>query len=65
MKSASKRNEYQEYFLGGKGGWCVRLTPLPHLRPHSFEIWYVNLQETSVLVEGLLYPYRTQHYLVH
>ena len=27
--SASNRNEYQEYFLGGKGGWCVRLTTLP------------------------------------
>jgi hypothetical protein len=23
------RNEYQEYFLGGKGGRCVRLTALP------------------------------------
>ena len=39
MESASKRNEYQEYFLGGKGGRCVVLTPLPPLRPHSFEIW--------------------------
>ena len=27
--SASNRNEYQEYFLGGKGGRCVRLTTLP------------------------------------
>jgi len=25
---ASNRNEYQEYFLGGKGGRCVRLTIL-------------------------------------
>jgi len=23
IDSASKRNEYQEYFLEGKGGWCV------------------------------------------
>jgi hypothetical protein len=23
---ASNRNEYQEYFLGGKGGRCVGLT---------------------------------------
>ena len=29
VDSASKRNEYQEYFLEGKGGWCVRLTTLP------------------------------------
>jgi hypothetical protein len=39
MESASKRNEYQEYFLGGKGGRCVRLTPLPPSRAYSFEIW--------------------------
>jgi hypothetical protein len=27
--SASNRNEYQEYFRGDKGGWCVGLTTLP------------------------------------
>jgi len=27
--SASDRNEYQEYFLGGEGGRCVGLTTLP------------------------------------
>jgi len=27
--SASNRNEYQEYFLGGKGGRCLGLTTLP------------------------------------
>ena len=27
--SGSNRNEYQEHFLGGKGGRCVRLTTLP------------------------------------
>ena len=27
--SASNRNEYQEYFHGGKGGRCVWLTTLP------------------------------------
>jgi hypothetical protein len=26
VDSASNRNEYQEYFLWGKGGWCVGLT---------------------------------------
>ena len=26
VNSASNRNEYQEHFLGGKGGRCVRLT---------------------------------------
>ena len=29
VDSASNRNEYQEYFLGGKGGRCVILTTLP------------------------------------
>jgi hypothetical protein len=29
VDSASNRNEYQKYFLGGKGGRCVRLTTLP------------------------------------
>ena len=29
VDSASNRNEYQEFFLGGKGGRCVRLTTLP------------------------------------
>jgi len=27
--SLSNRNEYQEYFLGDKGGRCVGLTTLP------------------------------------
>jgi hypothetical protein len=26
VDSASSRNKYQEYFLGGKGGRCVGLT---------------------------------------
>ena len=29
VDSASNRNEYQEYFLGGKGSQCVGLTTLP------------------------------------
>jgi hypothetical protein len=29
VDSASNRNEYQEYFLGGKGRRCVGLTTLP------------------------------------
>jgi len=29
VDSASNGNEYQEHFLGGKGGRCIRLTILP------------------------------------
>jgi hypothetical protein len=38
VDSASKRNEYQEYFLGGKGGQCLRLTTLPHSCADCLEI---------------------------
>ena len=33
--SASNRNEYQEYFVGGKGGRCERLTTYHHPVPLS------------------------------
>jgi hypothetical protein len=29
VDSTSNRNEYQEYLVQGKGGWCVGLTTLP------------------------------------
>ena len=35
VDSASNRNEYREYFLGGKGGRCVRLTTYHHPVPLS------------------------------
>jgi len=35
VDSASNRNEYQEYFLGGKGGRCVRLKTYHHPVPLS------------------------------
>jgi hypothetical protein len=39
VDSASNRNEYQDYFLGIKGGRCVGLTTLPHSCVDSLEIW--------------------------
>ena len=33
------RNEYQEYFLGDKGGRCIGLTILPHSCADCLEIW--------------------------
>jgi len=38
VDSASSRNRYQEYFLGGKGSWYVGLT-LPPLCADCHEIW--------------------------
>jgi len=41
VDSASNRNEYQEYFLGGgggKGGRCVGLTTLPPSSADCLEI---------------------------
>jgi len=35
VDSASNRNEYQEYFLGGKGGRCLGLTTYHHPVPLS------------------------------
>jgi hypothetical protein len=35
----SDRNEYQEYFLGGKGSRCVGLTTLPPSCADCLEIW--------------------------
>jgi hypothetical protein len=33
------RNEYQEYFLGGKCGWCIGLTALSPSCADCFGIW--------------------------
>jgi hypothetical protein len=37
--SASNRNEYQEYFLGAKGGPCVMPTMLPPACADFLEVW--------------------------
>jgi len=39
VDSAFNRNEYQGYFLGGKGGRCLRLTTLPPSYADCLEIW--------------------------
>ena len=38
VDSASNRNEYHEYFLGDKGGWCVGLKTLPPACAYYLEI---------------------------
>jgi len=60
VDSASNRNEYQEYFLGGKGGRCLRLTtyhqPVPLSRNlGTLTSW--NPLGLSRPVTGLLYLY--------
>jgi hypothetical protein len=59
VDSASNRNEYQEYFLGGKGGRCVGLTTLPPSYTDCHEIWEPEppgtLRNCNRLVRGLLY----------
>jgi hypothetical protein len=47
VDSASNRNEYQEYFLGGKGGRCVRLTTLPPSYAVVMKSWNLNFLEPS------------------
>ena len=49
VDSASNRNEYQEYFVGSKGGRCVGLTTLPPSCADCLEIWEPQLPETPVL----------------
>ena len=44
--SACNRNEYKEYFLGGKSCRCVRLTSLPPSCADCLEIW--ETQPTGV-----------------
>jgi hypothetical protein len=53
LNSASNKNEYQEYFLGGKGDHCVGVILQPSRAPYSS-----NPQGLSKSVEELLYVYR-------
>ena len=59
VDSASNRNEYQEYFLRGKGGRCVGLTTLPLSCADCLEIWELqlsgNLRAGPVLTKKTMY----------
>jgi hypothetical protein len=48
-----KKNEYQDYFLGGKGGRCVRPTTLPPSIADCFEIWEPQPPGTFRACSGL------------
>ena len=47
VDSASNRNEYQEYFLWGKGGRCIRLTTLPPFCAVVMKYGNLNFLEPS------------------
>jgi len=53
VDSASSRNEYQEYFLGGKGSWCIRLTTLLPSCVYCLEIWEPQPPGTPRACPGL------------
>ena len=53
VDSASNRNEYQEYFLVGKGGRCVGLTTLPPSCADCLEIWEPQPPEALRASPGL------------
>jgi hypothetical protein len=53
IDSASNRNEYQQYLLGGKGGRCIELTTLPPSCADCLEILGAS---TSWSPKGLSRP---------
>ena len=53
IDSSSKRNEYQEYFLEGKGGRCLGLTTLPPSCADCHEIWQPEPPGTLRACPGL------------
>ena len=61
INSASNRKEYQEYFLGGKGGRCLGLTTLPPSCADCLEIWEPQHpgapRSCPSLLQELLYLY--------
>jgi len=55
VDSSSNRNEYQEYFLGGKGGRCLGLTTLLPSWADRLEFWEPQPPGTLRACPG---PYR-------
>jgi hypothetical protein len=53
VDSASNRNEYQDYFLGGRGSWCTGLTTLPCSWADCPEIWEPHPSGTRRACTGI------------
>jgi len=57
VDSACNTNEYQEYFLGGKGGRCVGLTTLSPSCSDCLEIWEPQTPDTIRACNGIALPF--------
>jgi hypothetical protein len=53
VATASNRNVQQEYFLGGKGGWCVAWQPTTFMCRLSRNVEALNLLQSYGLLIGL------------
>ena len=53
VDSASDKNEYQEYFLGGKGIWCLGLKILPPSCADYLQIWDPHPAGTLSVCPGI------------
>jgi hypothetical protein len=53
IDSASNENEYQEYFLAGKGGRCVGLITLTHSCADCLKIWKPQTPGTLRVCPGM------------
>ena len=65
VASASNINECQEYFMGSKGGRCVRLTNLPPSRAECPEIWEPQPPRTIRACPGLSRAYLLTYLLTY
>jgi len=65
------RNEYQDYFLGGKDGQCTRLTTLQSSCANCLQIWESQPPGTLKACTGIALPAPTYvdffhcHYVRH
>jgi hypothetical protein len=53
VSTVSNRNDYQNYLLGSKGGWCVGLTTYHLHVPTVLKSASLKLLEPSGIVQGL------------
>ena len=57
VDSAFNGNEYQQYFMEGKGGQCIRLITLQILYAYCLEIWKLLLPGTLKACPGISVPF--------